>query len=75
MIAMHHGAVVEEARGSDPDEAATMVTDARAALALLRGQLRPSDVVLVKASNAVGLGKLADALVADVVDQSRGVRG
>ena len=33
-----------------------MVADADAALALLRAELRPGDVVLVKASNAAGLG-------------------
>ena len=34
------------------------------ALELLRSELRPGDVVLVKASNAAGLGALAEALVA-----------
>jgi UDP-N-acetylmuramoyl-tripeptide--D-alanyl-D-alanine ligase len=61
MSAMHHGAVMEGSWGSE----ATMVSDAEAALALLRAQLRAGDVVLVKASNAAGLGALADALVAD----------
>jgi UDP-N-acetylmuramoyl-tripeptide--D-alanyl-D-alanine ligase len=42
-----------------------MVADADAALALLRSELRAGDVVLVKASNAAGLGALADALVAE----------
>ena len=37
-------------------------SDADAALALLRAEVRPGDVVLVKASNAAGLGALADAL-------------
>jgi UDP-N-acetylmuramoyl-tripeptide--D-alanyl-D-alanine ligase len=60
MSAMHHGAVMEGSWGSE----ATMVADADAALALLRAELRPGDVVLVKASNAAGLGALADALVA-----------
>jgi UDP-N-acetylmuramoyl-tripeptide--D-alanyl-D-alanine ligase len=32
---------------------------------LLQAELRPGDVVLVKASNAAGLGTLADALAAD----------
>jgi UDP-N-acetylmuramoyl-tripeptide--D-alanyl-D-alanine ligase len=32
---------------------------------LLRAELRPGDVVLVKASNAAGLGNLADALVGE----------
>jgi UDP-N-acetylmuramoyl-tripeptide--D-alanyl-D-alanine ligase len=61
MSAMHHGAVMEGSWGSE----ATMVSDAEAALALLRSELRAGDVVLVKASNAAGLGELADALVAD----------
>jgi UDP-N-acetylmuramoyl-tripeptide--D-alanyl-D-alanine ligase len=43
-----------------------MVADADAALALLRAELRPGDVVLVKASNAAGLGTLAETLVAEV---------
>jgi UDP-N-acetylmuramoyl-tripeptide--D-alanyl-D-alanine ligase len=34
-----------------------------AALHLLRRQLRPGDVVLVKASRYVGLERLADALL------------
>ena len=40
----------------------------RRRLALLRAELRPGDVVLVKASSAAGLGALADALVADSPD-------
>lgn len=61
MSAMHHGAVMEGSWGPE----ATMVADADAALALLRAELRAGDVVLVKASNAAGLGALAEALVAD----------
>jgi UDP-N-acetylmuramoyl-tripeptide--D-alanyl-D-alanine ligase len=56
--AMHHGAVMEGSWGSE----ATMVADADAALALLRAELRAGDVVLVKASNAAGLGTLAETL-------------
>jgi UDP-N-acetylmuramoyl-tripeptide--D-alanyl-D-alanine ligase len=41
------------------------VADADAALALLRGEVGPGDVVLVKASRAVGLDRLAGALLAD----------
>jgi len=59
MRAMHHGAVMEGSWGGE----ATMVDDADAALALLRAELAPGDVVLVKASNAAGLGALAEALV------------
>ena len=59
MSAMHHGAVMEGSWGSE----STMVPDAEAAIDLLRSELRPGDVVLVKASNAVGLGELADKLI------------
>ncbi len=69
MSAMHHGAVMEGSWGSetDPgaDRGAVNVADADAALALLRAELQPGDVVLVKASNAAGLGVLADALAAE----------
>ena len=64
---MHHGAVME---GSWSGEAA-LVDDAAAALALLRAELQPGDVVLVKASNAAGLGALADSLVADIGSADR----
>jgi UDP-N-acetylmuramoyl-tripeptide--D-alanyl-D-alanine ligase len=67
MRAMHQGAVMEGSWGSE----ATIVPDADAALKLLRSELEPSDVVLVKASNAAGLGALADALL----DDSRETRG
>lgn len=61
MSAMHHGAVMEGSWGAE----ATQVPDADAALALLRAELRPGDVVLIKASNAAGLGVLAETLAAD----------
>lgn len=61
MSAMHQGAVMEGSWG----EEAVMVDDADDALALLRAELQPGDVVLVKASNSVGLGALADALTAE----------
>ncbi len=61
MSAMHHGAVMEGSWGGETFS----VPDADAALALLRAELRPGDVVLVKASNAAGLGALAEALAAD----------
>jgi len=61
MSAMHHGAVMEGSWGSE----STMVADADAALELLRAELQSGDVVLVKASNAAGLGALAEALVSD----------
>ena len=40
------------------------VADVAAALDVLRAELAPGDVVLVKASRAAGLDQLADALVA-----------
>jgi UDP-N-acetylmuramoyl-tripeptide--D-alanyl-D-alanine ligase len=69
MSAMHHGAVMEGSWGAQGDRGAVSVTDGDAALALLRAELQAGDVVLVKASNAAGLGTLADTLAAD-----RGVR-
>jgi UDP-N-acetylmuramoyl-tripeptide--D-alanyl-D-alanine ligase len=65
MSAMHHGAVMEGSWGAQGDRGAVSVPDGDAALALLRAEVRPGDVVLVKASNAVGLGALADALAAE----------
>jgi UDP-N-acetylmuramoyl-tripeptide--D-alanyl-D-alanine ligase len=65
MSAMHHGAVMEGAWGSEGERGAVLVADADAALAMLRAELQPGDVVLVKASNAAGLGVLADSLAAD----------
>jgi UDP-N-acetylmuramoyl-tripeptide--D-alanyl-D-alanine ligase len=61
MSAMHHGAVMEGSWGAE----AVLVADADAALAMLRAELQPGDVVLVKASNAAGLGALADSLAID----------
>ncbi|GAA3887721.1 UDP-N-acetylmuramoyl-tripeptide--D-alanyl-D-alanine ligase [Streptomyces sedi] len=46
-------------------EESVRVSDAQAAVELLRGQLRPGDVVLVKASRAVGLEQVALRLAAD----------
>jgi len=69
MSAMHHGAVMEGSWGAEvgqgADRGAVNVADADAALALLRAEVQPGDVVLVKASNAAGLGALADALTAE----------
>lgn len=67
MNAMHHGAVMEGSWGSE----STMVDDADGALAVLRAELAPGDVVLVKASNSVGLGVLADALAAEAGNTDR----
>ena len=60
MSAMHQGAAMEGASTQS-----TVVPDAGAALELLRRELRPGDAVLVKASNAAGLGALAEAVLAD----------
>ena len=72
LSAMHHGAVMEGAWGSkgdvDSDRGAVNVADGAAALALLRAELQPGDVVLVKASNSVGLGAIADALASEAGD-------
>ncbi|MDH6139143.1 MULTISPECIES: UDP-N-acetylmuramoyl-tripeptide--D-alanyl-D-alanine ligase [Kitasatospora] len=46
-------------------EESVLVSDADAAVELLRDQLRPGDVVLVKASRSVGLERVAEALLAD----------
>ncbi|RKS74109.1 UDP-N-acetylmuramoyl-tripeptide--D-alanyl-D-alanine ligase [Motilibacter peucedani] len=45
---------------------AAWVPDVDAALAVLRAELEPGDIVLVKASRAVGLERVAAALLADV---------
>jgi len=42
------------------------VPDVAAALALLRAEVAPGDVVLVKASRAIGLDVVATALLQDV---------
>lgn len=78
MSAMHQGAIMEGSWGSE----SVQVPDADAALELLRAELSPGDVVLVKASNAAGLGALAEALLAaestmrprDEVEQERGTQ-
>ncbi|WP_419994192.1 UDP-N-acetylmuramoyl-tripeptide--D-alanyl-D-alanine ligase [Streptomyces boninensis] len=44
-------------------EESVHVSDADAAIELLRGELRPGDVVLVKASRSVGLERIAEALL------------
>ncbi|MGV0992466.1 MAG: UDP-N-acetylmuramoyl-tripeptide--D-alanyl-D-alanine ligase [Mycobacterium sp.] len=59
MSAMHQGAVMEGSWGAE----SVMVPDAESALELLRAELEPGDVVLVKASNAAGLGALAEELL------------
>ncbi|WP_290061981.1 UDP-N-acetylmuramoyl-tripeptide--D-alanyl-D-alanine ligase [Amycolatopsis solani] len=57
--AMHQGAHQEGSWG----EESALVPDVEAAIALLHDQLRPGDVVLVKASKAAGLWRVAEALL------------
>ncbi|NGY57462.1 UDP-N-acetylmuramoyl-tripeptide--D-alanyl-D-alanine ligase [Lentzea sp. NEAU-D13] len=57
--AMHQGAHLEGSWG----EESVLVPDADAAITLLRAELRPGDVVLVKASNAYRLWRIAEALL------------
>jgi UDP-N-acetylmuramoyl-tripeptide--D-alanyl-D-alanine ligase len=59
--AIHAGAVLEGSWGSE----SVHVADADAALALLREQLAPGDVVLVKASRSASLERVAAALLED----------
>jgi len=58
-VGIYAGAAGEPAQ----EEGFVHVPDMSAALHLLRRQLRPGDVVLVKASRYVGLERLADALL------------
>ncbi len=60
--ALHLGASLE---GSWGDES-TWVPDVESALVLLRAQLTPGDIVLVKASRSVGLERVAQALMDEV---------
>jgi UDP-N-acetylmuramoyl-tripeptide--D-alanyl-D-alanine ligase len=58
---IHAGAVLEGSWG----EESVHVDDVDAAVALLRAELRPGDVVLVKASRSAGLERVAAALLED----------
>jgi UDP-N-acetylmuramoyl-tripeptide--D-alanyl-D-alanine ligase len=53
------------------DGEAVGVPDVEAAVALLRAEVRPGDVVLVKASRAVGLERVAEALLAEPAGEVR----
>ena len=57
--AMHRGACQEGSWG----EESVLVPDVEAAVALLHDQLRPGDVVLVKASKVAGLWRVAESLL------------
>jgi len=58
---IHLGASLEGSWGQE----SVFVADTDEATAWLRAHVRPGDVVLLKASNAVRLGRVADALLAD----------
>jgi UDP-N-acetylmuramoyl-tripeptide--D-alanyl-D-alanine ligase len=59
--AMHQGASLEGSWGKE----SVLVPDVDAAVELLRAELSPGDVVLVKASKSEALWRVADALLAD----------
>ncbi|MET0135114.1 MAG: UDP-N-acetylmuramoyl-tripeptide--D-alanyl-D-alanine ligase, partial [Kibdelosporangium sp.] len=56
--AMHQGAHLEGSWG----EESVLVPDVEAAIALLRAEVGPGDIVLVKASKSEALWRVADAL-------------
>ena len=56
--ALHRGAYLEGSWGGET----VIVPDVAAALALLRSEVEPGDVVLVKASKSVGLWRVAEGL-------------
>ena len=58
---VHLGAAHEGSWG----EESTWVPDVDAAIALLQEQVRPGDVVLVKASRSIGLERVAEALLVE----------
>ncbi|GGM37891.1 UDP-N-acetylmuramoyl-tripeptide--D-alanyl-D-alanine ligase [Longimycelium tulufanense] len=64
---MHQGAHLEGSWG----EESVLVPDVDAAVALLRAELRPGDVVLVKASRAAGLERVARALLGAAEEDAR----
>jgi UDP-N-acetylmuramoyl-tripeptide--D-alanyl-D-alanine ligase len=59
---MHLGAALEGSFGNE----SVVVADVDAAIALLQDEVQAGDVVLVKASRAVGLERVAEALLASV---------
>ena len=59
--AIQHGA----SRPGSSGEESVLVPDVDAAVALLSEQLRPGDIVLVKASKVAALWRVADALLGD----------
>jgi UDP-N-acetylmuramoyl-tripeptide--D-alanyl-D-alanine ligase len=67
---VHTGALAE---GAVEDEGSVAVPDVGAALTLLRAEVRPGDVVLVKASRSSGLEPVAEGLLAGTSDDAEGV--
>lgn len=65
--AMHQGASLEGSWG----EESVLVPDVEAAVALLRDELRPGDVVLTKASKVAAMWRVAEALLADERQQGQ----
>lgn len=65
---MHAGASSEWQGGGE----SIHVPDVDAAIALLREQVRPDDVVLVKASRSIGLERVAEALLAGPATDASG---
>jgi UDP-N-acetylmuramoyl-tripeptide--D-alanyl-D-alanine ligase len=63
---------VGAAREGAPADRLSYVPDGEAALALLRADIRPSDIVLVKASRAAGLELVAERLIADTTVNGAG---
>ncbi|MEP7193117.1 MAG: UDP-N-acetylmuramoyl-tripeptide--D-alanyl-D-alanine ligase [Actinomycetota bacterium] len=62
---IHQGARDEASGGSGSGESVSVVADTEAAYQLLRQDVRPGDVVLVKSSHDAGLRLLGDQLVED----------
>ncbi|SDE64015.1 UDP-N-acetylmuramoyl-tripeptide--D-alanyl-D-alanine ligase [Pseudonocardia oroxyli] len=63
----HSGHASPTPRTRESDTGPRVVADRDAALALLRAELAPGDVVLVKASRSAGLDRVADALLQELV--------
>ncbi|NAZ85890.1 UDP-N-acetylmuramoyl-tripeptide--D-alanyl-D-alanine ligase [Kineococcus indalonis] len=68
---VYTGAVMEGSWG----EEAAFAADVEEAAEVLQEQLRPGDVVLVKASNGAGLGRLAERLIAGGAPAGAGATG
>jgi UDP-N-acetylmuramoyl-tripeptide--D-alanyl-D-alanine ligase len=71
VVAVGDGARAVHESATTAGAASVLVDDLDGALAWLRGYLRADDIVLVKASRASGLERLAAALLADPDPQER----